>query len=431
MSGGFESYEKQDGSNASLRNVLLSNAHERPEGAPGCFATGEPTQEARRSFGSGGKRNAPMTSVPYFRDHPTPDNKKQHHKYYDVCNNCGKHGHTFKQCKNPITSYGVIVFRISPVSQERQYLMIRRKDTLGYIDFMRGKYSVSNQTYILNMIHQMTVQEKNKLKCFTFDELWRDLWKDESQGPLSHRLEMNDDDDDSDDNNDNNDNNDISMRAGHSSLSQLKRSEEQRPVTEEHEEDGVYQTYKQEELNSREKFHYLISKTMQDIVHQSNVVLHPDVSMEQSILHYLIQCSQHASTTSVLNTHQEVWTEPEWGFPKGRRNYQEKDYDCALREMTEETGYPLHLVKNIKNILPFDEIFLGSNYKSYKHKYYLMYMNYDDSLSTDHYDKSEVSLMQWKSYDECMKCIRPYNLEKKRLIASIEQTLVKYRLKGI
>jgi ADP-ribose pyrophosphatase YjhB (NUDIX family) len=346
------------------------------------------------------------------------DKKSHHHKYYDVCNNCGKQGHTFKQCKNPITSYGVIVFRMSPMSQERQYLMIRRKDTLGYIDFMRGKYSVSNQTYILNMIHQMTVQEKNKLKCFTFDELWRDLWKDESHGHLPNRLMMT---------------TSTTSTCEDNSDSQLKRSESQRPVTEEHhhEEDGVYQTYKQEELNSREKFHYLISKTMQDIVHQSNVSLHPDVPMVQSILHYLIQCSDVSPSPHTKEcSHQEIWTEPEWGFPKGRRNYQEKDYDCALREMTEETGYPLHLVKNIKNILPFDEIFLGSNYKSYKHKYYLMYMNYDDSLSMDHYDKSEVSLMQWKSYNECMKCIRPYNLEKKRLITSIEHTLVKYRLKG-
>jgi len=121
-----------------------------------------------------------------------------------------------------------------------------------------------------------------------------------------------------------------------------------------------------------------------------------------------------------------IWTEPEWGFPKGRRNFQEKDYDCALREMTEETGYPLHLMKNMKNILPFDEIFLGSNYKSYKHRYYLMYMNYEDSHITDRYDRSEVSMMRWKTYEECLLSIRPYNLEKKRLIKNIEITLSNY-----
>ena len=66
------------------------------------------------------------------------------------------------------------------------------------------------------------------------------------------------------------------------------------------------------------------------------------------------------------------WQEPEWGFPKGRRNSHEKDYDCALREFQEETGYDKNVLHNLQNVLPFEEIFTGSNYKSYKHKYYVM-----------------------------------------------------------
>ena len=34
-----------------------------------------------------------------------------------------------------------------------------------------------------------------------------------------------------------------------------------------------------------------------------------------------------------------TWDTPEWGFPKGRRNYQENDLTCGLREFEEETGY--------------------------------------------------------------------------------------------
>jgi 8-oxo-dGTP pyrophosphatase MutT (NUDIX family) len=34
------------------------------------------------------------------------------------------------------------------------------------------------------------------------------------------------------------------------------------------------------------------------------------------------------------------WEEPEWGFPKGRRDTQESDWVCALREFKEETGQP-------------------------------------------------------------------------------------------
>jgi hypothetical protein len=54
-------------------------------------------------------------------------------KYEHFCNNCGKNGHMFNQCKLPITSFGVIAFRMNQNGQY-EFLMIRRKDTLGYID---------------------------------------------------------------------------------------------------------------------------------------------------------------------------------------------------------------------------------------------------------------------------------------------------------
>ena len=78
----------------------------------------------------------------------------------NYCNNCGKQGHLYHQCKMPITSIGIIVFRYNDANIE--YLMIRRKDTLGYLDFMRGKYSVYNKEYIMNMIKQMTTEEKER-----------------------------------------------------------------------------------------------------------------------------------------------------------------------------------------------------------------------------------------------------------------------------
>ena len=70
-----------------------------------------------------------------------------------------------------------------------------------------------------------------------------------------------------------------------------------------------------------------------------------------------------------------VWGEPEWGFPKGRRNYHEKDISCALREFEEETGYKRTDLSIMQNIQPVEEIFTGSNYKSYKHKYFIAYMS--------------------------------------------------------
>jgi len=96
-------------------------------------------------------------------------------KQNNFCNNCGKYGHVFNQCKHPITSIGFIVYRINN-DNKVEYLLIRRKDTLGFIDFMRGKYDVNNKSYILNIINEMTISEKEKLLQYDFDTLWKYLW---------------------------------------------------------------------------------------------------------------------------------------------------------------------------------------------------------------------------------------------------------------
>jgi len=79
--------------------------------------------------------------------------------YNNFCNNCGRQGHLFHQCKNPVTSIGIIVFTKNSDNQ-LEYLMIRRKDSLGYVDFIRGKYPLFNKRYLKNIISEMTDDEK-------------------------------------------------------------------------------------------------------------------------------------------------------------------------------------------------------------------------------------------------------------------------------
>ena len=140
--------------------------------------------------------------------------------------------------------------------------------------------------------------------------------------------------------------------------------------------------------------------------------------------------NDYYSIQSIIDdvSNETQWEEPEWGFPKGRRNYQEKDYETAIREFSEETGYENKHLKNIQNIMPFEEILIGSNYKSYKNKYYLMYINYSDTIRTNLYETNEISKIEWKNYEECLHSIRSYNLEKKRLIINIHHCLSNYNL---
>ena len=126
-----------------------------------------------------------------------------------------------------------------------------------------------------------------------------------------------------------------------------------------------------------------------------------------------------------------VWEEPEWGFPKGRRNYMEKDFDCAIREFSEETGYSSKLLLNISNLFPFEEVFTGSNYKSYKHKYYIGNMAYEHTIDTNCFQKSEVSKMEWKNFNESINSIRNYNLEKINLLTKINEIIKTHMLFSI
>jgi ADP-ribose pyrophosphatase YjhB (NUDIX family) len=118
------------------------------------------------------------------------------------------------------------------------------------------------------------------------------------------------------------------------------------------------------------------------------------------------------------------WRETEWEFPKGRRNYHEKDLDCAIREFEEETGYDRSYLTIIENIIPYEEIFIGSNNKSYKHKYFLANVsNSTCSEQNPNHQTTEISKTEWKTIEECLCSIRSYSLEKKKIISSVYEVI--------
>jgi 8-oxo-dGTP pyrophosphatase MutT (NUDIX family) len=87
------------------------------------------------------------------------------------CNNCGNEGHLYRQCRLPVLSYGVIC-----INDDNKILMIRRKDSLSYIEFLRGKYDVEDTHYILKLLNGCSIKERQGLLHHTFDELWARLW---------------------------------------------------------------------------------------------------------------------------------------------------------------------------------------------------------------------------------------------------------------
>jgi hypothetical protein len=47
------------------------------------------------------------------------------------------------------------------------------------------------------------------------------------------------------------------------------------------------------------------------------------------------------------------------------------------------------------------------------------------------YQQSEVSKMEWKTYEQCMLSIRDYNLEKKDTLTRVDKLLNNYKLYNI
>lgn len=385
------------------------------------------------------------------------------------CNNCGKYGHFFYQCNNPITSIGIIAFRYpSNKSSKREYLIIRRKDTLGYIDFIRGKYSIHNKPYILNMFKQMTDDERQTILRYVKEEmsydykfkLWRQLWTSDPQTITQYGCCNS---------NSNSGNSNTSYLPHEKTIKHFKVSEEK---------------------ISKDKFVILANG-----LYSNNGNSH-EYSYEKKFTKNFQKRHTFSIQTLIDECEQKYpewrWKEQEWGFPKGRRDSQESDFICGLREFTEETGYyksiPVDLLtfyassKNISctdkkkethrmvahpssmpmlhhngyssdslyekmgeidekepnvfknmnkitgvlNVFPFEENFVGSNQKPYKHKYYLMQMDYDTKKAE--YQSSEVSNTAWKTYEECMEMFRFYNEEKKQMLTRIHQMLEFFEL---
>jgi 8-oxo-dGTP pyrophosphatase MutT (NUDIX family) len=124
--------------------------------------------------------------------------------YY--CTNCNKKGHTYKKCNNPIISNGIICLKIDlnisidykqlsdyinthfnskiymeninidkdTVNKNIKFLLIQRKNSLGYLEFMRGRYDDNKK--LAYLLEQMTQIEIDDIINREFDDLWNELW---------------------------------------------------------------------------------------------------------------------------------------------------------------------------------------------------------------------------------------------------------------
>lgn len=268
------------------------------------------------------------------------------------CFNCGDCNHYYKKCPNPVTSYGMILYRldkdVAGVATIR-YLLIQRD------------YSPEFRSLITNFRY------------------------------LEHQPEQ----------------------IEH--LSQFLTGLELRALG----------TYDYPTLYSKINRYYLQRR------HSKHQQILNSILRQTELLHSAHQiCKRLAALSSegpsVNNTRP---LEPDWGFPKGRRNKHnyENDIDCARREVHEETGLAPIDYTIISGLQP-REIYKGTNDIYYQHNYYVgrvvnslcpIFYNPLNAAQT-----CEIRKIGWFTYEEAMSMFRSYHSEKGEMLAAVHKTLL-------
>ena len=279
------------------------------------------------------------------------------------CCNCGKFGHKYSKCNEPITSLGIIAIKPNLISDYEllieyfnskkyfnlvksntmnnnillkinkfidkfKFLMIRRRKTLGYIEFIRGRYDIKNSISYISLFEQMIPSEINDLINNSFDYLWNDLW--------------------------------------------INSNLENKYIRNEFEE----------------------SKLKFDILKNNNL-------------------------SNLIKSIKFNYNTPEWGFPKGRRIYLEKNINCACREFEEETSLNKNDYNLLINLPPIQEIFYGTNKVLYKHIYYFAICkpNIDVKINYENINQQvEIGDIGWFDYNSSKLLIRKYHYERIKIL---------------
>ena len=260
----------------------------------------------------------------------------------DICNNCGKVGHIFKDCNYPKTSYGIVCVRENQSLYD--FLLICRRNSLSYIEFIRGRYKLFDSNILMTLFKHMTIEERNDLLTKNFDELWDNLW--------------------------------------------------------------INNKYKKSDIRSD----YEKGKTKFLLLKEGIIIMYQGIKVT---LDYIIR-----------NTY-SIYEEPEWDFPKGRRNTNETDVQCAMREFCEETNFNINDFTIIDENT-FVEIHRGTNGIKYRTIYFLAKQKTNKVPEIDKnnkYQLTEISQIGWYNYEKGMDKFREYDTEKKNVIINVYKKL--------
>lgn len=262
-------------------------------------------------------------------------------KNYNPCQNCGFKGHHIRHCPNPITSLGIILH--TDCEKDKKYLLVRRKNTIGFVEFIRGKYAINDICYITQLFNVMTDTEINLIQEKDFGFLWEFLWMDKKFNKGGNKVKRD-------------------YQSAHDKFEKIKKG----------------------------------------------------------------YGDKNLSIQGFINKKTNFYIEQEWGFPKGRRNFYENNFNAAEREFIEETNIKSEDILCTPESKIFEETYISYDNIEYKNIYYLAQYKGDGKFSIDkskHEQFTEISNIKFLTFKQVIENLRDYDNEKVKLIKEVHKYL--------
>ena len=74
------------------------------------------------------------------------------------------------------SSYGLMCFRFNQKLGKKEVLLVKKRVTYNFVDFVLGKYDVADYEKIKYMLNHTTVEEKIEINRLDFDIIWYHAW---------------------------------------------------------------------------------------------------------------------------------------------------------------------------------------------------------------------------------------------------------------
>lgn len=279
------------------------------------------------------------------------------------CINCNDIDHQFKKCNLPINSFGIIYFRFNP---EFEILMVQRKHTISFIDFIRGNYNPNYFNIMVDMFNTMTIEEKNMLLHESFETIWQIIWTNK-----------------------------------------------------------IFNQNSSDYKFASRKYNFIQNE------------------FEYNGYKWNVETFILRSTKSI---------DLEWCIPKGRRNKNENNISCAIREFYEETNIYLdhnkliqepnnainnfeskfHPIFNYHTYQPitYNEEFISNNNICYRYTYFLYESKHHSSDFTNKlkienkFQRVEISNIKWMNMDDLKEHLFPHDFKRYHLINKIKNDII-------